>query len=641
MPSSPLVFVLSFLFAAPSVAAFILLPSSRPFLFGAERGSTSTTTVRMSGGGGVPLVEGDALQILKGLKEGTLSYSDLLGPLFGSRELTASPKGFWEGDPPALQQQQQQQQSAEEEHVDPPPYPMDEYNRLLVSNSGPQDYVNPEPLPEYDLVVIGAGVAGLLSVIIGKSVGMKCAMIERSLLGGDCLNIGCVPSKALIACAKRLQDVREASEMGVVLPGGEVTVDFGAVMQRMRRIRSEISHHDSVARYSRDFCEHVFLGQARFSSSHSVTVGGKELKFRKAMVASGGRARSVELLEGLPHLTNASLFNLVELPPRMVVIGAGPIGLEMAQSFQRFGCRVTCLQKGDRILPHDDPEAAELLLERLKAEGLDIRTGVRIVEVRESTAGKGNLYHAPWNSYAITVESTDENGGGAQETFHCDAVLSSAGRVPNVRGMALEEVGVAYDEQRGVWIDEFFQTTAPDIYSCGDCAAPHKFTHSADWQARLAIRNMLGDKGRYTQLLIPHATYTHPEVASVGRTEAQLREQGAVFETYYRAMAEVDRCRCEGVQEGFVKMFVNPPTGQILGATIVAPEAGSMISEITLAMQCNISVGTLGGVIHPYPTAQEAVRQAAGQFNKNFRTPAVNEAVALALDAMRKNSSPG
>lgn len=583
-------------------------------------------------------IEASSLDILAKIKAGTMSIEDLLGPLHSANGLEGMTSGSVIGGtapPKEAVQPSTFFTAAEEADV----APMDKFNTELVSNVHPPDYSNPTPLDEYDLVVIGAGVSGLLSVIMAKALGLKSALVERHYMGGDCLNVGCVPSKALISCARVLQTVRESAPFGVILPGGTspaaATIDFPKVMARMREIRATISQHDSVARYSRDFCEHVFLGSATFTGSNTVTVAGTELKFRKAMIAVGGSAAVLPVLKNVPHLTNANLFNLEELPPRLCVIGGGPIGMEIAQSMARFGSKVTVLERENQILGREDPEAARVVCASLEKDGVVFNTGVDLVSVTVDSEKSGSgLYKAPLHKYRITYKnrSGDEL---SEKVLECDAVLGAAGRIANIEGLGLDTVGVALAPGgTSIYIDDNYKTTAPkgNIYSCGDCASVFKFTHSADWQARAAIRNMfLGDDSRISDLLIPWATYTDPEVAHVGLYERDCVEKGLEFEVLRRELAAVDRCKCEGVTEGFVKLLVTPRAGKILGATIVGPTAGDMISEITLAMQAGITAGTLAGVIHPYPTTQESVRQAAAGWNKYWRTPAVNAALDVLL----------
>jgi pyruvate/2-oxoglutarate dehydrogenase complex dihydrolipoamide dehydrogenase (E3) component len=443
-----------------------------------------------------------------------------------------------------------------------------------------------------------------------------------------------VPSKALIACFDRLHAVQTASEFGINI-AGPVTVDFPAVVRRMRKIRAESSVHDSVACYSRDFCKYVFLGQAEFTSANTLTVAGTELNFKKAMIATGASALLPVQLAGLPYLSNANFFNLEALPRQLLVIGGGPIGVELAQSMARFGCAVTLLQKGPQILDKDDSEAAAVVHAALQRDGVTVALSAELLSVQ--LARSGGLFTAPFQQYTVTYRSVSSE----KVTLQCEAVLVAAGRVPNVRGLGLESIGVAADLRRGVHVDDSFQSTVPNIYACGDCATPFKFTHAADWQARIAGRNMLLGRqlpaeacGSLSNLLIPAATYSDPELAHVGLTEADLKARGTQYDVYKRELSAVDRCRCEGVSEGFVKLLANSSSGQLLGATIVAPTAGDMISEITLAMQCSVTVQQLAGVIHPYPTVQEAVRQAAAQGNKVYSSNSTyKQAVEMLVEA--------
>ncbi|CAM9150497.1 unnamed protein product, partial [Chrysoparadoxa australica] len=557
-------------------------------------------------------LDAEAATLLEEVKSGKRSLSDLLGPLFGSERYTKYPQARpGSKDPP--------QASSDAAFL-----PKDEYNSRLYSHVFPSDYANPKPKEKYDLVVVGAGVGGLLSVIMAKGLGKKAALIERHAMGGDCLNVGCVPSKALIACAKRVHQMRNSEEFGVRL-SGDVSVDFGAVMKRVRRTRADISVHDSVERYARDFCEDIFLGQATFTSPHTVSVGGQTISFDKAVIATGGSALIPSVPAGLkdsPFLTNANFFNLEELPPRMLVIGAGPIGLELSQAMARLGSKVTVISSGSQLLPKEDPDAAEVLRRSLFRDGIDLIMGsvVEKIESDPDASGQG-LYKAPWNKYRAKISSMES-------LLECEAVLVAAGRTPNVFGMGLEAAGVEHDSSTGVVISDTFQTSAPHIYAVGDCCSPLKFTHSADWQARLAIRNMfLGHGGENSQLLVPYATYTDPEVAHVGMYPKQLDAQGTAYETYVRPLSEVDRCKCEGVDEGFVKITVRENSDEILGATVVGPNAGDMLSEITVCMQNGVGSAAIAGTMHPYPTTQEAIRQAAAQYNKNFRTPVVEKVV--------------
>ena len=466
-------------------------------------------------------------------------------------------------------------------------------------------------------------------MITGKWLGKKCALIERHAMGGDCLNIGCVPSKALISAANAFRRVKEASKFGISLPAGEITIDFEFVMQRMRKIRAQISHHDSVARYAKDFCEDVYVGHGEFAPScegKSVIVTGddgtqRHLRYRKAMIATGASAYVPSVLSDIPHLTNANFFNLIHLPKRMVVIGTGPIGLELAQSMSVFGCEVTCLERGSQILSKEDPDAAKTLAEQLEKDGVRVlhQASVMSVSVCNNDNDSYSLFGPNFPLYNVKIKCafTDE-----VIDVHCEAILNATGRVPNVFDLCLENVGVSYDSRKGVTIDDHFQTVNQDIYSCGDCSTPYKFTHAADFQARLAVRNIfLGDVNCLSDMLIPWCTYTYPEIAHVGKYECELDQEGIKYESFVRHLSPVDRCLCDGVETGFVKLTVSSESDKILGATICGEHGGDMISELTVCMQYGVGLSQLAGTIHPYPTTQEAVRQCALGFYKHYKEP--------------------
>jgi pyruvate/2-oxoglutarate dehydrogenase complex dihydrolipoamide dehydrogenase (E3) component len=554
-----------------------------------------------------------SMELLKLLKDGEISIADLMGPLSGVKGRTpvyTLPPG-----------QKEYAHAAPSEHF----LPNDEHNSMLNENIHPPNYQNPTPTDEpYDLVVIGAGVTGLISVIVGAWLGKKCALIERHGMGGDCLNIGCVPSKALIACARAAHSVKNLKDFGVMIPEGEVKIDFGHVMSRMREIRARISHHDSVQRYAKEFCKHVYIGNAKFIGGHNIEIIGDDqqsriVSFKKAMIATGASASipPVPGLRDIPHLTNANFFNLTEKPPRLLVIGSGPIGLEISQAMRRLGSEVYCFEGGSRLLPREDPDATDLLYKQLLEDGVHMFINVMIERIECKASSSSNLYNAPWHEYKVSVKIN-----GEMKEFFGDALLNATGRTPNVYGLGLETVNVDWDNRAGVHINEYYQTANPDIYACGDCSTVYKFTHSVDFQARAAVRNMfLGENNKLSDLLIPWCTYTEPEIAHVGNYEDELRKQGVEYESFTRQLKDVDRCICEGIAQGFAKITVRAGTSEILGATICGPNAGDMITEVTMAMQYGLSVPDIAGIIHPYPTTQECVRQACLGFNKYFKNP--------------------
>jgi pyruvate/2-oxoglutarate dehydrogenase complex dihydrolipoamide dehydrogenase (E3) component len=485
--------------------------------------------------------------------------------------------------------------------------PMDEYNSLLVANLHPAEWKNPKPSGRYNVVVVGAGTAGLVTAAGAAGLGAKVALIEKHLFGGDCLNVGCVPSKCLIRSSRAAADAGAAG-FGVHSTAA-VQVDFPAVMERMRRLRSGMSSHDSVKRFQ-GLGVDVFLGEAQFTGPDSVMVDGETLRFSKAVIATG--ARAVELpIDGLReagYLTNETVFSLTELPGRFAVIGGGPLGAELAQAFHRLGSKVYIFQGPDHLLNREDADAAEILQSAFLREGIEIIVKTRPTKVTLTPQGK-----------LITYERD-----GQTETLTVDEILLGVGRAPNVEGLGLEAAGVEYNGKDGVKVDDCLQTTNPRIYAAGDICLQYKFTHMADATARIVLQNALF-KGRkkLSALYIPWCTYTDPEIAHVGMYERDASAKGIAVDTFVRRFEEVDRAIADGEEDGFVKVHVKRGTDKILGATIVARHAGEMISEISLAMVGGLGLGTIANVIHPYPTQAEAIKQVADQYNRTRLTPFV------------------
>ncbi len=486
--------------------------------------------------------------------------------------------------------------------------PDDRHNRVLVSNVHPPDWANPTPSGRYNLVVLGAGTAGLVTAAGAVSLGAKVALVERHLLGGDCLNVGCVPSKCLLRSSRVVGDLRDAAEFGFRLEG-KVVADFPAVMERMRRLRSRISHHDSAARF-RDLGVDVFLGDARFTGPESVEVGGRTLRFKKAVIATGARP-ATPAIPGIAEagfLTNETVFSLTELPRRLAVIGAGPIGCELAQAFRRFGSEVVLLHDRSHILEREDADAAEIVQKAFLKEGIRLVLDCRTRKVTRTTEGKAILFAC----------------GDREETVVVDEILAAAGRQPNVEGLGLEAAGVAYDPRAGVRVDDRLRTTNPSIYAAGDVCMAWKFTHAADAAARIVLQNALffGRK-RLSSLVMPWTTYTDPEIAHVGMYERDAKAKGIEVDTFVRRFDEVDRAIADGEEEGLVKVHARKGSDEILGATIVARHAGEIVSEVTTAIVGKVGLRTLSGVIHPYPTQAEAIRQTADAWNRTRLTPGV------------------
>ncbi|MCI0539694.1 MAG: mercuric reductase, partial [Verrucomicrobiales bacterium] len=450
----------------------------------------------------------------------------------------------------------------------PPLRPWDNHNRKLYGNVHPPDWVNPEPAPRYNLIVIGGGTAGLVTAAGAAGLGAKVALIEKHLLGGDCLNVGCVPSKALIRAARAAADARHASEFGVTIQG-EVSVDFAAVMERMRRLRADISPHDSAARL-RELGIDVFIGTAQFNGPDTVQVDDKTLRFTKAVIATGARAAAPPIpgLKDVPYLTNETLFSLTKLPKRFGVIGAGPIGCEMAQAFARFGSEVFLVEALHGILPREDRGAAAIVLEAMKDDGVKLLCCGQDLKLAKDPDGVRMQVGSHGKSYDVLV----------------DQLLVAVGRAPNVEGLGLETVGVEFDT-KGVKVNDRLQTTNPRIFACGDICSPYQFTHAADFMARIVIQNALfKGRKRVSDLIIPWSTYTSPEIAHVGFYEKEAKEKGIRVDTFTQQLDMVDRAILDGETDGFVRVHVRKGTDTILGATIVAAHAGDLISEITVAM---------------------------------------------------------
>ncbi len=495
----------------------------------------------------------------------------------------------------------------------PPVAPMDAHNQTLVQNVHPPAWCNPEPAGRYNLVVIGAGSAGLITSAIAAGLGAKVALVERHHLGGDCLNVGCVPSKGVIRASRMVAEARRAQkEIGLALaPGAQA--DFGAAMERMRRIRAQISHEDAAARYRDELGVDVFLGHACFASRDTVEVGGAALRFKKAVIATGARAIAlpIEGIETAGYLTNETIFNLTSRPRRFGVIGAGPIGCEMAQAFRRLGCEVIVLHAAAHILPREDEDAARLVEARFEAEGIRIVNGCKIERVQKDGDAKA-IHFMP--------------SSGRGERVVVDELLLGVGRAPNVERLGLETVGVRYDAARGVYVNGYLQTSNPRIYAAGDICMTWKFTHAADAAAKIVVQNALFARTKkLSSLVMPWCTYTDPEVAHVGWYPHEARTAGVELDTYHVPLAQVNRAVADGEDEGFVRVHTRKGTGEILGATIVAAHAGEMISEITLAIVAKLGLGKILDVIHPYPTQAEGIKRAAGLYTRTRATPGVKK----------------
>jgi pyruvate/2-oxoglutarate dehydrogenase complex dihydrolipoamide dehydrogenase (E3) component len=457
----------------------------------------------------------------------------------------------------------------------------------------PADYSNPQPAPKYNLIVIGAGPAGLIVSIAAAGLGAKVALIEKHRMGGDCLNVGCVPSKTLLA-------------------GASAGLSFDAAIAQVRAVRARISHHDSVERYTAAGVD-VFLGAAEFVDAHRVRVGEAVLTGVKIVIATGARA-FVPPVPGLAEhaLTNETIFELPAQPRSLAILGAGPIGCELAQAFAKLGTKVHLIEMQPRVLPIEEAAAAALVQQALAADGVQLHLATKATGVAAATGGK-----------RITLEPA--SGLGPRE-LEVEAILAAVGRVRNVAGLGLEAAGVKFDPRRGVEVNARLQTSVPHIFAAGDVCAKYQFTHVADAHARIVVRNALfAGRASVDSLVVPWSTYTKPEVARVGASRAELEQAGTPFVPLSFKFDDLDRGRTDAPpgepDAGFVELLVDPKSSLVLGATVVGKDAGEQLAPIVLLMNQKIGLKALGSLVLPYPTRSEYLRRLADGWNRTRLTP--------------------
>ncbi len=461
----------------------------------------------------------------------------------------------------------------------------------------PAGYQNPTPADRYNLVVIGAGPAGLITAIAAAGLGAKVALIEKHHMGGDCLNVGCVPSKTLLA-------------------GATDGIGFERTMARMRAVRAAISQHDSVQRY-RDAGVDVFLGAAKFLDASRVQVGAQTLTAKKFVIATGARA-FVPPVPGLAEhaLSNESIFELRKQPQRLAVLGGGPIGCELAQAFARLGTEVHLIEMQSRVLPIEDEAASQAVQSALLVDGVQLHLDTKVTAVEAAGVGKRLQY-----------EPVD---GGATASLDVDVVLAAVGRQRNVDGLGLEAAGVRFDRRSGIEVDSRLRTSMRHIFAAGDVCSRYQFTHMADAHARIVVRNALFmGRARVDQLVVPWCTYTKPEVAHVGAVRRDLDAASTPCKALRFDFADLDRGKTDAVLDaqdvpaldGYAELLVDPKSGQILGGTIVGKDAGEQLAPIALAMNQRIGLGSLGTLVLPYPTRSEYLRRLADAWNRTRLTP--------------------
>jgi len=515
------------------------------------------------------------------------------------------------------------------EHVQSLMLPNDDYNQQLVANVHPSDWTNPEPTGRYNIVVMGAGTAGLITAVVAASLGAKVALIEKHLMGGDCLNVGCVPSKGIIRAARAWAELRKATEFGLQIPPG-VKYDFGAVMARMRKLRARISQNDSAQRYT-SLGVDVYIGSGRFLGTDTVQVEGpageRVLTFAKAAICTGARAAvpSIPGLQGVEYLTNESIFSLTRLPQRLGVIGAGPIGCELAQAFARFGSHVTLIETAHGIMPNEDRDAADIVEQQMVRDGVKLLCCGKDLRIEKGAGGKRLIVDSHSQPYDVTV----------------DEILIGVGRLPNVERLGLEAAGVTYDTL-GIQVNGKLQTTNPKIYAAGDVCSRYKFTHAADAMAQIVIQNALFPHplglgyANVESLNMPWCTFTEPEIAHVGMYEKDAKAKGLEVETYTYKLDEVDRAILDGEEDGFARVHIQKGTDKIVGATIVAAHAGDLISEFSVVMKAGAGAKTIAGTIHPYPTQAEVNKKAINLWRKAHFSPGTKSFLAKLFTWMRR-----
>jgi pyruvate/2-oxoglutarate dehydrogenase complex dihydrolipoamide dehydrogenase (E3) component len=454
-----------------------------------------------------------------------------------------------------------------------------------------------------NVIAIGAGSAGLVTAYIAAAVKAKVSIIEKHRMGGDCLNTGCVPSKALLRSAKFLNHAARAESLG--FRSAKVEFDFADVMERVQRVIRQIEPHDSAERYT-GLGVDVIEGEARITSPYSVEVNGRTLTTRNIVIATGGRPAVPPIpgIESTSYWTSDTIWGLRKLPPRLLVLGGGPIGCELSQAFARFGSQVSMVVRGNRLLKKEDPEFSEMLMQRFRDEGIALHL--------ERTAKR---FEVDDGEKALIVEH-----GGQETRIPFDELLVAVGRQANSAGFGLEELGVPVRKDGTIGVNEYLQTKFPNIYAVGDVAGPYQFTHTAAHQAwYAAVNSLFGSFRRFKAdySVIPWATFTDPEIARVGLNEQDAKDQGIEYEVTTFDIEELDRAIADEEAHGLVKVLTEPGKDKILGVTIAGEHAGDLIAEYVAAMRHGFGLNKILGTIHIYPTLAEANKYAAGNWKRN------------------------
>ena len=508
---------------------------------------------------------------------------------------------------------------------------LDPYNCDTLDNCRPMKWSDPTITTKYDMIAIGAGAGGLVTAIGTAISGGKAAIIERNMMGGDCLNTGCVPSKAFIKCAKVAHTCRTSDQYGIM--NGEMKVDFGKVMEKVRAVRAKVSNADSVYKMVKKYGIDVYLGHAEFTSPTEITVNGGPLTFSKACVATGGKAfiPPIEGLKDFPYFASENVFNITEQPKSMIVIGCGPIGCELGQAFARLGTKVMMVSRDAHFLPREDPDAASYLHQQMLDDGVQIYLRSKIIKLEAL-----NVVKTPGKTWAPGCEVNIEiDQDGISVVLSGDSILIATGRTPNVHGVGLEEAGIEFEDRAGIKINDNLRTTNKNVYAVGDVCSKYQFTHNSDVMARQVIRNALFfGKEKYSSIDMAWATYTDPEIAHVGKYGHELDAEGVKYDTYTAKFDHNDRAICDGV-DGLVKIHTKKGADTILGCTIVGGPAGDMICNVSSAMHNKVGLSTFGTSVHPYPTYAEVFRALSGQINIKKLSSGTKTILRTILDVKR------
>ncbi|MBI2083315.1 MAG: mercuric reductase [Deltaproteobacteria bacterium] len=463
----------------------------------------------------------------------------------------------------------------------------------------------------YHLIVIGAGSGGLVAAAGAAGLGAKVALVEKHKMGGDCLNTGCVPSKAIIRTAKLIYDTKTGHRFGLCDLHPEI--NLSRIMESVRSVQSKLEPHDSPDRF-RGLGIDLHFGSFRFISSHEITDGKVTLSAKRFVIATGASpfVPPIKGINEIPILTSDNVWGLKELPKRLVVLGGGPIGAELTQVFARLGSKVTVVEMLDSLLIREDTEVSQFIKERFIKEGIEVLIGHKAVEVRKSG-----------DSFELIAQ---EGQKGKHIPF--DQILVAVGRAPNVNGLDLEKAGVKFSK-KGIEVDEYLQTSAKHIFACGDVVGPYQFTHTADFQARLILRNALfPGRSKINYRVVPWCTFTDPEVARVGFNEREAKEKGIPYDLYSYSFNDLDRAVCDREEGGFIKILTEKGSGQLLGITIVGSHAGDLLHELALAMHQRIGLKKIASMIHVYPTLAEISKRIADTYQRSHMTPRLKQWLA-------------